>query len=174
MVFEFLQSFGEFLQAFAIYATHLHPALGYAGVFAMSALGSATVILPVPYFIAVAALATTLNPILLTIVAGVGSAIGEFVAFFVGKIGHKIIIKKHGKWITLAEKWFKNNGFLTITFLAFLPAVADIGGILAGALHYNKWRFLLANVIGKVAKFAIIVYAGYFSLPEILKLLGIS
>jgi membrane protein DedA with SNARE-associated domain len=147
---------------------------GYLGAFAMSVIGSATIILPVPYFFAIAALATTLNPILLTIVAGIGSAIGEFVAFFVGRVGHKFIIKKHGKWITLAEKWFKKHGFLSIVFLAFLPAIADIGGIVAGAFHYNKWRFLLANIIGKTAKFAIIVYAGYFSLPEILKWIGAS
>jgi membrane protein DedA with SNARE-associated domain len=165
MVFEYLEMIESFVQSLAVY--------GYAGIFAMSFLGSATVILPVPYFIVIFGLASVLDPIILTIVSGVGSALGEFVAFFLGRYGSHALIKKHGKWFNLAERWFKKNGFLTLVFLAAAPGVADFGGILAGALEYNKWKFLLANVIGKLVKFGVIVYAGYYSIPALVGWLGI-
>ncbi len=156
----------EFLQDLAAY--------GYGGVFAISLVGSATIIFPVPYFVIIFGLATVLNPVLLTIVSGVGSALGEFLSFYVGKYGSHLILKKHGRWFRLAEKWFKRNGFLTLVFLAAAPGVADIGGLMAGALHYSRLRFLIANLIGKIAKFAVIVYAGYYSLPIVMQYLGIA
>lgn len=156
----------EFIQDLAAY--------GYAGVFAMSVIGSATVIFPLPYFIVIFGLASTLNPIILTVVSGVGSAIGEFISFFVGKYGSHLILKKHGKWFRLAEKWFKRNGFLTLVFLAAAPGVADIGGIMAGALHYSKTRFFLANLIGKLVKFAVVAYAGYYSIPVLMQVIGVG
>lgn len=156
----------EFLQELAVY--------GYAGVFAMSAVGSATVIFPVPYFVIIFGLATTLDPVLLTIASGVGSAVGEFVSFYLGKFGSKLIIKKEGKIFRLTEKWFKMNGFLTLVFLAAAPGVADFGGIVAGTLKYSPTKFLVANLIGKLVKFGVIVAAGYYSLPVVLDYLGVA
>lgn len=155
----------DFLAGLAVY--------GYAGVFAMSLIGSATVIFPVPYFIVIFGLATTLSPILLTLVSAVGSAIGELVAFFLGKYGSKLLIKKQNKWLKLTEKWFRRNGFLTLVFLAAAPLPTDIGGIVAGTLDYSKTKFFLAILIGKIVKFAVIVYAGYYSVTAITQYLGI-
>jgi len=147
-------------------------AYGYLGVFAMALIGSATVIFPVPYFVVIFGLATTLDPLLLTAASAVGSAIGELTAFFFGKYGSRLLIKKHGKWLKMTEVWFKRNGFLTLVFLAAAPLPTDIGGIVAGALGYGKAKFFLAMLIGKAVKFGVIVYAGYYSITAVTQYLG--
>ena len=50
---------------------------GYVGAFAISALCSATILLPVPGWAFVVAMSHYLNPYLLGIAAGTGSALGE-------------------------------------------------------------------------------------------------
>ena len=49
-------------------------AYGYPGVFLVSLLGNATVILPAPSLAAVFAMGAVLNPVLVGLVAGVGEA----------------------------------------------------------------------------------------------------
>jgi len=155
----------EFLAGLATY--------GYLGVFAMSLIGSATIVFPVPYFIVIFGLATTLNPVLLVVASALGSSIGELTAFFLGKYGSKLIVKKQARWFRLTEKWFRRNGFLTLVFLSAAPLPTDIGGIVAGTLGYSKGRFFLAILIGKLVKFAVIVAAGYYSITAITQYLGI-
>lgn len=154
------------LEALAGLATY-----GYVGVFVMSLVGSATIIFPVPYFIVIFGLATTLNPVLLAVAAGVGSAIGEFTGFYLGHYSKKML-KSQKKWLSLTEKWFKRNGFLTLVFLAAAPLPTDIGGIVAGMANYGRWKFLCAMLIGKMVKFAVVVYAGYYSLSSIMQYIG--
>ncbi len=146
--------------------------LGYPGVFLISLIGSSTVVFPVPFQIIIFSLATTLNPIALTLVSAIGAAIGEMVSFFIGKYGRKAFVKKQDKWLKLLEKWFHRNGFLTIIFVTATPLPTDIAGILAGALGYDKTKFFLAVLIGKIIVSSVIVYAGFYSIPWISQYLG--
>jgi membrane protein YqaA with SNARE-associated domain len=148
-------------------------AYGYIGAFVMSVVGSATIIFPVPYFIVIFGMAGTLNPVLLTLAASVGSAIGELTGFWLGKYGSKALIKKKFKWLKTAEKWFDKNGFLTLVFFAAAPLPTDIGGIIAGTAGYSRTKFFIAMLIGKTVKFAVIVYAGYYSLRWVLQYVGL-
>lgn len=156
----------EFIADFAAY--------GYAGVFAVSLIGSATIFFPVPYFVVIFGLAPVLDPIVLVIVAALGSAIGELVGFYLGRAGEKAIHKRHWKWFETAEWWFKRHGFLTLIFLSAAPLVADVGGLMAGTMKYDRGKFLVAMFIGKIVKFAVIVAAGYYSLGYVLAYFGIA
>lgn len=149
-------------------------AYGYVGIFLVSLLGSATIILPIPYFGLIFAVAPLFNPILLTIASALGSALGEFIGYMAGKLGRHFVIKKDHKWLKLAKKWFTNNGFLTLFFFAAAPIPTDIGGIVAGALNYDKRKFFIAMFAGKMVKFAMVVYAGYYSLGAILGYFGFA
>jgi len=144
-------------------------AYGYIGAFVMSVVGSATVIFPVPYFIVIFGMAGALNPVLLTVAAAVGSAIGELTGFWLGKYGSRRLMEKRFKWMKTAEKWFDRNGFLTLVFFAAAPLPTDIGGIIAGTAGYDRTRFFIAMLIGKTIKFGVIVYAGYYSLSWVLQ-----
>lgn len=147
---------------------------GYIGAFAISLGGSATVFLPVPYYILIFGMAPLFNPILLTLAAGIGGGIGEMVTFFLAGFGRRLFMREKNKWLILTEKWFKRNGFLTILFVVATPLPADLAGIAAGALGYSKTKFLLAAVVGKVMQSAAVVYAGYYSVPWLVHLFGFS
>lgn len=147
---------------------------GYLGAFAISLGGSATVFLPVPYYILIFGMAPLFDPILLTLAAGIGGGIGEMVTFLLAGFGRRIFVKEKNKWLVLTEKWFKRNGFLTILFVVATPLPADLAGIAAGALGYNKTRFFVAAVVGKIMQSAAVVYAGYYSVPWLVQLFGFS
>lgn len=147
---------------------------GYIGAFAISLGGSATVFFPVPYYILIFGMAPLFNPILLTLATGIGGGIGEMTTFFLARAGRKLFFKEKSKWLTLTEKWFKRNGFLTILFVVATPLPADLAGMAAGALGYSKTKFFIATVIGKIMQSAAVVYAGYYSVPWITHLFGFS
>ena len=133
--------------------------LGYAGVFLISFLSSATIFLPLPGFAVVFAMGAFLNPVLIGIVAGVGSGIGEITGYLAGYAGHDAmmrtpVFRKHKQDI---EKY----GPLAILALAFIPnPVFDLAGMAAGAIRMPLWKFVLATVAGKTLRFVLLAYAG--------------
>ena len=68
---------------------------GYLGLFFISMVSSASIILPVPYFAFVFAAGAVLNPLLVGVVAGAGAAIGEMTGYVIGIGGKHVIQKKH-------------------------------------------------------------------------------
>jgi membrane protein DedA with SNARE-associated domain len=106
-----------------------------------------------------------LNPFIVGISAGLGSAIGELTGYFLGAGGRHIVEKKwkrskRAKWL---EKKFNEYGFLTILVAALLPFPFDIIGILSGMSNYNLKKFFIATFIGKSLKTLFIAYSGYFA-----------
>lgn len=131
---------------------------GYFGIFLIMLFSSATVILPVPGLAAVFFAAKFLDPVLLGIAAGAGSALGESTGYFFGQGGSSFFGRR-----ALYEKsrhWLKKWGFWIVFAFAATPSPADIIGITAGALGYPLWRFLLANFLGKTLKSIVIAYTG--------------
>jgi membrane protein YqaA with SNARE-associated domain len=135
--------------------------LGYAGVFLISLISSATIFVPVPGFVAPFFAGAMLNPFLVGVVAGVGSAIGELTGYSAG-FGSRIVIedkkvKNYGK----IKKWMRINGFMTILILSFLPnPFFDIAGVIAGASEYPAWKFFISCCIGKSLRFIILALIG--------------
>jgi len=133
--------------------------LGYAGVFFISLISSATVFLPLPGFAVVFAMGAYLNPVLLGIAAGLGSGIGEISGYLVGYAGHDAamgtrLFRQHKRGI---EKY----GVLAIFALAFVPNPAfDVAGIAAGAIKMPLWKFVLATCAGKILRYILLAYAG--------------
>ena len=121
---------------------------GYLGIFILSILGNATLILPVPSFAVVIGAANTLNPWLVGLVAGFGSAIGEMTGYLAGYGGSAIIENTdiYQKMVGFIQRW----GAWVIFVLALTPnPIFDVGGIVAGALKMPWWKFLGAATAGK-------------------------
>jgi uncharacterized membrane protein YdjX (TVP38/TMEM64 family) len=132
---------------------------GYAGVFLVMFVSSATIILPAPGLALVLVAGSVLNPVLVGIFAGAGAGCGELTGYVAGKGGREIVGR--GKRTAQVEKWMKRNGFLTILVLAAIPnPVFDVVGIVAGGLQYDWKKFVLAAVLGNVIKATYIAYAG--------------
>ena len=139
--------FRDALEDYAVY--------GYPGVFLISVLGNATLILPAPSFLIVFALAETLNPFLLGAAAGCGAAVGEMTGYLAGFGGRGAVEDKENyrKLERLMRKW----GAWIVFALALIPnPFFDVGGILAGMLKMPWWKFLAAAAAGKSIRFTLV------------------
>src|SRR5262245_2271577 len=136
-------------------------AYGYLGVFVLTLLSSATIVLPSPA-LGVAALAgKTLNPWLVGLVGGVAAGLGEITGYLAGLGGSSLA--QHSRFYPQVERWVQRWGVLTIVLLAFIPGPAfDLAGIAAGTMRMPFRRFMLACLAGKVLRFMMVAWAGRF------------
>jgi membrane protein YqaA with SNARE-associated domain len=143
----------------------------YLGVFVVSILSSATVILPVPGILVFIPLLATLNPALLGIAAGSGGIIGELTGYAAGYSGRNLA--KPSKMYYRVQNWMQKWGLWTVfLFAVFLPF--DVVGVVAGVLHYPIWKFMLMGWLGKMIKFVALAYAAAWGWEWVLRLLDIT
>ena len=143
----------------------------YLAIFLLSFLINVTVLVPVipipswtPVIIGVS---IGLNPLLVGLVGGFGSALGDIIGYFVGFGGTAAIEKfeKHvPKFFKRFEKFYSNIGFSVVLLGAFLPLPFDIIGVLSGASKYDIKKFVIALMIGRIARTLIIAYTGLYIL----------
>lgn len=157
--------------ALALYLTsniQQYAEFGYIGVFIISLISSATILLPAPGWAAVVAMGAVLNPYYVGILAGIGSAIGEVTAYGVGSGTVNLLDKHLGSRSERFKGWIKRYDALAIGFLAFLPnPFFDIAGLAAGSLRIPLWRFLAACMVGRILRYVILAYLGAFTLHYI-------
>ena len=154
--------------------------VGYIGVFLASVIGSATVIFPLPIFLVIFMAGAALNPFLVGIVAGVGSAIGELIAYGVGFGGRKLLEKKIelkkkglGYWLRRGQKWMhRTGGFFVVFLFAATPLPDDVIGIICGSIRYDIKKFFIACLLGKIVLSLLIAYAGFYGINWVLGYLG--
>lgn len=133
--------------------------LGYPGIFLISLISSATVLLPMPGFAVVFAMGAYLNPFLVGIAAGLGSGLGETTGYLAGYAGHGAI--ERTKIYREHEKQIRRFGPPAIFVLAFIPNPAfDIAGMVSGAVKMPYWQFLVAAILGKTVRYVALAYVG--------------
>ena len=138
---------------------------GYLGLFVVSAVGNATVLLPVPSLAATFMAGSLFNPLLAGVVSGAGMAVGEMSGYLAGYGGTAIIEKKDTKAYERLEGWMRRHGSVTIFVLSAIPnPVFDLAGIVAGMLRFPVWRFLVPCFLGKTVKGIVFALAGAQSL----------
>ena len=136
---------------------------GYLGIFLVSVVGNASIILPVPSYLVVLASGAILNPWLVGISAGIGAAIGELTGYLLGRGSKKVIEKKYEKLLTQTKRWADRYGlFPVLVFFAATPLPDDIAGIFGGIVSYDAKKFLLATSIGKIISHVALAWAGFY------------
>jgi membrane protein DedA with SNARE-associated domain len=133
---------------------------GYLGTFFLSLGTNATIILPMPSILMILPLGATFNPLYIGLVAGLGGALGEMMAYVVGYTGR-------GLWqdnpnYVKAVGWLKRWGMLIVFIFAVTPMPLDIMGIAAGNLRLPAWKFFLPAWPGKTIKYVVLAYVGYW------------
>lgn len=132
---------------------------GYPGIFILSFLSYATVLLPAPGVAIVFTMGAVFNPIGVGIAAGAGAALGELSGYLAGFSGQAVIERA-----TVYEhftSWMRRNGSLTILVLAALPnPLFDLAGVAAGALKMPVLKFFFWCLIGETIKMTIFALAG--------------
>ncbi len=139
-------------------------ALGYPGVFLMAALGSSTVLLPIPHLAFTFTMGTVLNPWLTGLSAGTGDALGEITGYMAGYAVEDIA--GHSTLYVKLERWMRRNGDLTIFVLSLFPVpFFDLAAMAGGVVGYPLWRFMLATWAGKTIKGVIAAWMGACGIP---------
>lgn len=135
---------------------------GYPGIFLLSILSNATVLLPAPGILFVFAMGAVFNPFWVAVAAGAGSAIGELSGYLAGFGGQMIV--QNAEVYQRIHNWMQSHpriDLLMIFVLAVLPnPFFDLAGIAAGVLRIPLYRFLIVCWIGKTLKMLAIAYLG--------------
>jgi membrane protein YqaA with SNARE-associated domain len=134
-------------------------AYGYPGIFLITLLSSATVILPVPGLALVFAAGASFNPLLVGIAAGIGAGLGEITGYLVGYGGRGTVENRGG--YARVRRWMERYGVWVIFAMSAVPnPVFDVAGITAGIMRIPVWLFLLAACAGNVLKATVVAFAG--------------
>jgi uncharacterized membrane protein YdjX (TVP38/TMEM64 family) len=132
---------------------------GYPGIFLVSILINATIIVPVPGVLLTSAMGAVFNPFWVAVAAGLGAAIGESSGYLAGFGGQGVV--ENVKLYDRLTSWMKKYGDITILVLAFIPnPVFDVAGMIAGVLRMNFIKFIFYCALGKILKMMIFAYTG--------------
>jgi membrane protein YqaA with SNARE-associated domain len=132
---------------------------GYPGIFILSFLAYATVLLPAPGVAVVFTMGAVFNPIAVGIAAGAGAALGELTGYLAG-FSSQAVIERANVYDILIH-WMRRNGPLTILILSAIPnPFFDLAGLAAGALKMPVVKFFFWCLIGETIKMTIFALAG--------------
>jgi uncharacterized membrane protein YdjX (TVP38/TMEM64 family) len=134
-------------------------AYGYFGVFVVSILSNATVLIPAPGLLLVLSFGARLNPFLVGLFAGLGAALGEISGYMTGFSGQALV--ENRDIYERLSLWMRKNGPITIVISAFIPnPLFDLTGIIAGVLKMPLINFLIWAAVGKILKMTVVALAG--------------
>jgi membrane protein YqaA with SNARE-associated domain len=143
------------IEHFAIY--------GYPGIFLITLLSYATVLIPVPGLAIVFAMSGLLHPLGVAVAAAAGAAIGELSGYLAGYSGRAVI--ENWKRYEKITAWVRKYGGPAILVLAAIPnPVFDLVGVAAGVLKMPIHKFLLWVFSGQLIKMLVIAYSGSLSI----------
>ena len=140
--------------------------LGYPGIFLLSLLSNATLILPVPGVLFTSAMGAVFNPFWVAIAAGAGASLGELTGYLAGYSGQGVV--ERTQWQPKVEGWMRKYGGITVFVLSLVPnPVFDIAGLTAGMLKMPVTKFLFWSMLGKTLKMMAFAYGGSYILDKI-------
>jgi uncharacterized membrane protein YdjX (TVP38/TMEM64 family) len=140
---------------------------GYPGIFLLSILANATVILPAPGLAITFAAGGVFSPFWVGIVAGAGAALGELTGYLAGFSGQAVI--ENRQLYDRLQGWMKRYGAATVFVLAVIPnPFFDLAGMSAGILKMPLPTFLFWCVLGKIVKMMAVAFAGAYSIEWLL------
>ncbi len=162
-VFFFYRSYPERIEALQGYH--------YLGVFFISVLLNATIVLPAGNFLVLATMGAVLpSATLVGLAGGLGAAIGELTGYAAGYSGQAIISRQ--RVYTRLKGWVERWGMLTIFILSVVPFVFDLAGIAAGVIRFPLWKFFLACWLGRTILYLVIAWGGAMGWEALLRFLG--
>jgi membrane protein YqaA with SNARE-associated domain len=143
---------------------------GYAAVFIVGLVSNATLILPVPGLAVSSVMGGVFNPWIVGIVGGVSQALGELTGYMAGYSGHALV--EANRTYERVDRWMRRYGALTIFVMAVIPnPIFDVGGIIAGAMRFPVWKFLVSCTAGKVIKNIGFALIGFYGTEALFRLL---
>ena len=143
---------------------------GYAGLFGVSLLRAASVVLPIPgsgmTFAAGGFLDSAWGipaPVLVGVVAGFAESLGEFTGYGAGMGGMQMLSKRNIYRRT--KDWMKRRAFVTVFAMSLMPSLLfDVAGLVAGATRVPVRVFYPAMLMGKMLRGIAMATAGFYGI----------
>jgi membrane protein YqaA with SNARE-associated domain len=134
----------------------------YFGVFLLSFIGTASIIIPVPYTLIIFTLSLTgqWNSALLIVAGGLGSALGELTGYLLGYFGRRVVSEERQRKMTYLVRVFDRYGPLAIFVFALTPLPDDLLFIPLGIMKYKFYKAFIPSLIGKILMIFILVNSG--------------
>lgn len=131
---------------------------GYLGLFAVSLISAASIVMPMPGAAAITGAGAVLDPILgiptpilVGLVAGLAETLGELTGYAAGYAGSGLF--RDRSYYDRVQRWMERRGIITMFLLSSFPnPLVDVAGVAAGAVNMRLWRFLAGVFPGKVLK----------------------
>ena len=145
---------------------------GYLGIFLISALGAFSVVVPIPYTLTYYILGAKLDPLLIAIAGGTGSALGEYGGYVLGYFGRILISEERKKKMFYLVKLFERHGPIVVFLFALTPLPDDLLFIPLGILRYKFIRLFIPCLLGKICMAYLLAYSGKISFQFINTIFG--
>jgi len=171
-----LSQFFEWIADAAIY-------LGYPGTFLACLLGSASVVVEVPFAgvpFVLGGLQDGLSgpfifdPWLIGILSGIGATIGDMTSYALGYGGRRLIDESSSSGFSKFIEDHPRATPLAVFVLAATPLPLDPAVVALGVARYSWWKLFLPCLIGEVIFLTLVSWAGRLSLGWIIELLGVG
>ncbi len=165
------QPFTERWEAFVDAFHHLSAGVKLLGFAAYLCVCSTLLPLPTSWIVSAVAIpayavggnvwTTTL---LLTVVGAAASVVANLNDYhlFTGLLRHRGIAKvRHTRFYDASARWFAKDPFLILVIFNFIPIPVDVIRILAVTYRYPRWRFAVANFMGRATRYGMIAFVTY-------------
>ncbi len=132
---------------------------GLFGLFIISIIGNATIVLPAPVVLAAFVGGAVFNPLIVAVVVAAGATIGELTGYMAGYAGQEVV--ENEIKLQKVKNWMNKRGLWTLFVLAAIPnPLFDLAGIVAGATKIPVYKYMVVVFLGKVIKFGVFSYLG--------------
>jgi len=148
-------------------------AYGYPGIFLLSLMANAALVLPIPGVALTFAMGAVFDPFAVALAAGSGAALGEMTGYLAGFSGQGIA--DNFAFYERLTRWMARYGGWTVLVMAFVPnPFFDLAGAAAGTLKMPILKFLIWAWVGKTLKMLVFALAGAHSVQWLFDLMGSS
>ncbi len=152
---------------------NISSAMGYGGALAVSFVGNATILFPIPYLVVPFILggfrdsfthAFVFNPWLVGLAAGLGAQLGEMTGYVLGFLGGRFIEEEKQESFSNIITSHPRLTPLLVWFLAITPLPDDVLVVPLGTAKYTWWKVFVPGLLGKSMFLAGIAWAGRLGL----------
>ncbi len=157
--------------------------LGYPGTFLACLLGSATIVIEVP-FAGVPLLMGGLregasgpflfDPWLLGVLSGIGATIGDMTSYVLGYYGRRLTDETKTEGFSAFIEQHPRATPAVVFLLASTPLPLDPAVVSLGVARFSWWRVLLPSLFGEIVFLTGVAWAGRLSIDWIAGMIGIG
>lgn len=145
---------------------------GYVGIFIVSLVSSASILLPLPSFVIIFTFGAVYDPFWVALAGTLGASIGNITSYFLGLGGKELLEDRYSKRLKKIKDTFKKYGApLWIILVHVTPLPDDIVGIFCGVIRYDFRKYFLYSFIGLLILYLILAYSGHYSINWVLEFL---